>query len=174
MENYNTINRQNVWINFNNQFGHTWLNIISIKSKTFKDSLTSNMSHLNSLLQSHIFRQLFPKFSKVKLWSLKFFSSEWATVLYSTASPQGASLDRRFWVDFNICKIIWIMEPPSSEAESCPSSTLMFRSSSSLQAGMSRESRERAGVPTGTQFVPDSRWPLTNKRRSSWKQIERR
>ena len=45
------------------------------------------------------------------------------------------------------------------ELRGCPTSTLMFRSSSSLPAGMSRESRERAGVPTGTQFVPDSRWP---------------
>ena len=121
------------------------------------------MYHLNSLLQSHIFRQLFPKFSKVKLWSLKFFSSEWATVLYFTASPLGASLGHRFRVDyhFNICNIIWIMEPPSSEAESCPSSTLMFRSSSSLQAGTSQESRELAGVPTGIQFVPGLRWPTS-------------
>ena len=167
MENYNTINRQNVWINFNNQFGHTWLNIISIKSKTFKDSLTSNMSHLNFSPQSHI---LPPTSSKIfqseimisqKYVPLKLFSSEWATGQYSTASPPGASLDHRFRVDFNICNIIWIMEPPSSEAESCPSSTLMFRSSSSLQAGMSRESRERAGVPTGTQFVPGLRWPTS-------------
>ena len=172
MENHSTISRQNVWINFNNQFGHTWLNIISIKSKTFKDSLTSNMSHLNSLLQSHILPPTVSKIFQSEIVispehvSLKFFPSEWATGQYSIASPPGASLDHRFRVDYHLQHYL-------------NHATSFFRSwklpffNSDVQVELFLASRNESGVQR-TCRSPNRNsicagFEVTNKHGSSWK-----